>query len=322
MPLPIAIPPWLRPQNPVEDYMGGVRSGAQIGEAQASVAARQQAAQAQMAIAQQRLQQQQQLSEMELMANQKIADERARREQQKIMIDAAYDKERLQLEQDKIQETTRANDLKAQIAARKFQSEQQYRQAIADGMDPAQALIQFGMGAGMPMTGMAAALKEARPRAEVPEATLAEFGGAKFLRVPGPNGQVKYQQIKEAGDQMTKRDSAKLGLLKAELKEIEGNYLWKLGALGQLTDKNRKDQFEALVKRHKDVKQEMDEIVGGPRSAPAPAPASLPEGAKPPHPDGTYLRDKSGRLHVVKNGVPVPLGQEEEPDDTGDEEAE
>src|SRR5450631_4104743 len=52
------------------------------------------------------------------------------------------------LDQEKIQgslaEAKARNDLATTLAARKFQAQQQYQQAVAGGADPVQAMMQFG----------------------------------------------------------------------------------------------------------------------------------------------------------------------------------
>lgn len=315
MPLPIAIPPWLKPQNPVEDYMGGMRVGAQLGEQQASIAARAQAQQAQIAIAQQRLQQQQQISEMELQANQKIAEQKALREQQKMQIDAAYQNERLNLEKGRLDETAKANELKSQLAAKRLQAQQAYSQAIAGGMDPAQAAFQFGAAAGLPGGAMTEAMRERRPEIPPSARVIQDPSGEKAWLVQA-GGKTSFHPIKSEGDQMSKRESARLAVLKAEMKGIEGSPWWALGTAGKISDDKAKKAFDTMLKRHQDIQAEIDQIAP-PKSSGAAAPAK-----KAPHAEGTYLRGKDGRVYVVKNGQPVALGPGEEPAPEGGDEEE
>ena len=125
------VPEWLQ-VNP-RDFTAASESGARIGldaAAQTNQANQEQARLGQSA-AEAELNRRQQASESA--ANQQLEQERMAAQQQEA-------KTRLQLE--------------TQTAARKFQAQQAYQQAVSGGMDPVQAMMQFGPQMGESMSGL------------------------------------------------------------------------------------------------------------------------------------------------------------------------
>lgn len=152
------VPPWLEGINPssfTQAGLEGARLGMQLGDQQTQVvqqnAARQQQAQQ---VAAQRAQQQQEFQEGQQLDQERLATQKAEAQQ------------RLQLE--------------TQTAARKFQAQQMYQQALTSGQDPIQAMLAYGPSMGESMAGLGPlSLSETRMKqASVPPQPVA-----------GPDGQ-------------------------------------------------------------------------------------------------------------------------------------
>lgn len=124
MPVPMFIPPWLTPPDPVATYQRGVQIGAQIGEAQAN----------------QRLR----AAALEQEANAQAV--RAAREQQEMEQANAYRQAQLGME--------------ASDTARRVQGQMRYRSLVEGGMDPLNAMMQVPEIFGNSLGGVATAAKE------------------------------------------------------------------------------------------------------------------------------------------------------------------
>lgn len=124
----------------------------------------------------------------------------------------AHEQAQAQMETEKayhqIQTTLRQRELDQQNqmiqartlqAAQKFQAQQQYQRAIEGGMDPEQAILEFGPAMGQSSSSVAIAQARAtRPRwAQVPE-TMVEMNGNRFMKAVNPTtGAATYHPLRE-----------------------------------------------------------------------------------------------------------------------------
>ena len=114
MPLPAT--PWLNPPDYGGMYLGGLRTGAEVGMNQARLAASAQEASARLAASmaqhQQQLAQSQMIAEMETAAKMKIADQNARMEQQRIAVDNEYKNIMIGLQRQEIENKAKVDQMR------------------------------------------------------------------------------------------------------------------------------------------------------------------------------------------------------------------
>lgn len=172
MPVPMFIPPWLTPPDPVATYQRGVQIGAQIGEAQAN----------------QRLR----AAALEQEANAQAV--RAAREQQEMEQTNAYRQAQLGLE--------------ASETARRVQGQMKYTALVQGGMDPLQAMMQTPEVWGSSLTGVASALraqKAAEAAANFKPYTYTDEQGNQFaMEAPGRSRYIKPPVSKNLDDYQVK----------------------------------------------------------------------------------------------------------------------
>jgi hypothetical protein len=176
------IPPWLKPNNAAEEYAASLRQSQQI--------------KATLAGEQARLQQQATLASMEMQAKQDQNEKRNALEQQQIAQDQAMKEAQIGLKRQELQQHQQTIDLQTQLATRKYAATRAFQSEVGDGTDPQammRGLLKYGTEMGAPGAAMSAAMRIA-PRATVPP-SVEEFGGEKFLKVPGAQGESRYQHI-------------------------------------------------------------------------------------------------------------------------------
>lgn len=176
------MPPWLQGASP---------------EALAQLALSSARATSEVQMEKARLSQQQQQAQAEMAQRAEIATQAHDREMQQLETAKAYQGIQTQLRQKELDQAQQALTITATAAARRFQAQQQYQQAIASGVDPAQAILQFGPAMGQQASPEAAALRMSRQVQPLPASTT-KFAGEDFIQVPGPNGTTRYQQVRHA----------------------------------------------------------------------------------------------------------------------------
>jgi len=189
----VVIPPWL--STTPSDFAQAAEAGQRLGLERRG-----------QDISQQEEQQKLGMSQAEMANN-------AALEQQKMQMQAAESAQQQAVERQRIQATQEiaANRLRlsTDAAARKFQQQQAYQQAIQSGMDPIQAMMKFGPTMGQSMSGVGQlGLMEAKNRmAEIPPKLITDpSSGLQAWHVPGerpipvPKGKAQLPQKMSAGD--------------------------------------------------------------------------------------------------------------------------
>lgn len=158
MPIPT---PWIRaPESPARTYLQGFGSGAQVAESNARLA----------------------MAEQELEAQRQRADQQARLQESQLAVAKAYHDATISMEQQRIREQQKANEMKWLQTGRQWAEQQGYLKDIQEGnMSAAEAASRhpgmFGTGAGL------AQVVSAAQRSNVPLETQV-VGGETFYRTP------------------------------------------------------------------------------------------------------------------------------------------
>lgn len=185
--------PWIRPpESLAQNYLGGLRAGADIAREQAQ------------------MQQQANLSMMEANLRQQQMQRTNALEMQRMEMEKAYQQHNLQLRNQELQQAQQLNQLKVQDAASRLAARQQYQQAVAGGMPIPEAILKFFPGTDESMTGYAQIARQlALDKRVTPPPSVETFDGEKFLKVTEPGGNVQYHPMRKEGrDVMSDRLSA------------------------------------------------------------------------------------------------------------------
>lgn len=128
------IPPWIRPADTATEYARGMSLGVQIAQQT------------------QRIQAQQEAAAMEAALKMQQIERESEFERQRIAVQDAYNQERLNLERQQLDQVGAVNQMKIAEMAKQFAAQEQYRQRVAGGEDPAKVGLELfpllGMGAG------------------------------------------------------------------------------------------------------------------------------------------------------------------------------
>jgi len=236
----VTLPPWLDvgPQN----YVAAAEAGARIGEETANrrEQARQFAdtmmfkrdeAQQQNAIAGAELQlraQDTKLKTVTLLQNlkQQNLDNQLRLDKQQH--DQNMAEQKLALDRQAQQQTHDINVGKLQVQQQRFQiADQQYAQKFAaqqeaarriqSGEDPATVYLQLGAQLGESGTALASLAHQTRAPQDIPEASVEEFDGEKFLKSYRHDGTPVYQKMGQGG---SAADDKRIGHLRALIHDM------------------------------------------------------------------------------------------------------
>ncbi len=244
--MPYQIPPWIQPADEAGHFMRAYQAGASVQEAR------------------NRLDEQAQLASMEMQAKQAQLDIDNKRNQQRLMIDQAYNQAHLNLEKGRLEQTQKSNELRATIAAKKFAAQQSYRDAIAGGEDPAKALLTYGGAMGTPMAGLGQALKESRmEKAQIPDPQVIESMGERAWKVPKPEGGYELKPItkRDAQDRLTDREKLQVKLLQQEKASLMKDTVYRmLETMGDKAPSGNKEQAAGLKLHHDQVSARIQKI--------------------------------------------------------------
>lgn len=153
------LPPWLTPRtDPAQAFVTSMHLGAQIAQQQNQLQAEQERAQ------------------METQARQQALQQQTLRAQQQIEMQRAYHDAVVGLRQDQLDQVSQANQLKAQVAARKFAAQQQFRQRVAAGEPASKVMMELGPEMGASAGDFGAALRQGEPQKDYGAITLQDLG--------------------------------------------------------------------------------------------------------------------------------------------------
>lgn len=157
------IPPWIRPADTATEYSRGLALGAQIAQQNQRLAAQQEQAAMEAAIRTQQIQREAEL------------------ERTRVAVQEAYNQQRLDLERQQLDSYAAANNAKVMDAARQFAAQEEYRQRVAAGEDPATVGLEL-----FPLLGLGAGDWGAAMRSRA----TPDEGPVQGQAVLGPNGEV------------------------------------------------------------------------------------------------------------------------------------
>lgn len=309
--MPLPIPPWLQqPADLAGNYMQGLHAGAAVAQQQAQ------------------LQAESNRMQVEIAQRQNAEQLAAQRQQAQLEMAKAYHDQTTQLRQTALAQQKQKIDLSTSLAARRFQAQQQYQQAVAAGADPSEVLMQLGPQLGMPAAAMAAAARSRQHAVWIPE--------NKETGAPGhfesPSGAVHIPASPRQTGQLGPRDI--FNSLQREEASLAKDHMIGMDA-SKSPNPDMKQEILAKQARLKELRQKIqmyqDNLVPdtrGTMSAPAapgaPAPLNLPPGpqgapagpAAPQQPTTrgiSIVRDNSGRLVVATGTQQAPSQQPVKP---------
>jgi len=196
--------PWIRPANDLgEDYLGGLRAGAEIAHQKAA------------------LEQQAGLHAMELsLKQQQMARENAI-EQQKLEVTKAYHTQQTQLMSQRLEQAQQVANLKTQEAARRFAATQAYQKDLQGGMSPLDAIMRNFPGTDESMTGygqLARMMQGDKKPVPPPSVENVQVGDRSipYLKIPEANGGYRMQAVHEQG-----RDVQNDAMIRMRVRELE-----------------------------------------------------------------------------------------------------
>lgn len=187
------------------------------------------------------------------------------RQQQQIELQKAYHDQTTQLRQQQLAQTKQKVDLATAQAAQRFQAQQQYRQMLSQGVDPAQALMQIGPQMGMSGAGMAAL---ARPRGGEPVWVPPDVQSGAPGYFKTPTGAVHVPAMSHEPGKLGERDI--LTTLRAREKELAADPMLnrpipaKATAAVKKELQDKKDEFQK-------VRNRIDDMISGKSTGTAPA---------------------------------------------------
>lgn len=199
------MPSWIRPPADLgAEYVSGLHAGAQVAGERA------------------RLAQQERQMELQAQASQAAAQREQLRQQTEMAIQKEYQKAQIGLRKQALDQQNQMIQERTRAAAGRFiaqqRYQQRYQQLIQGGANPAdassQAMMEVGPEAGS-MTSAAALYRAGQPPQASAPPTVETYGGEQFLKVPTRTG-AHYQPIREASQGSHWRESAELGVLKAD----------------------------------------------------------------------------------------------------------
>ncbi len=181
MPVDYKIAPWLRPADTTGAYAKGFGLGNQAGQAQA-----------QIAMERARLNEASNRTAVEIALKQQQLEKESMVEAQKLEVAKAYHQQQAELKQQELEQKAQAIQEKVKQAAQQQIQMERYRQAIANGDDPALATLMHA--SGLPNMGGAVgtSIREISQRNNPKEAELrtARVGDADFPYLQTPNGAI------------------------------------------------------------------------------------------------------------------------------------
>lgn len=185
---------------------------------------------------------------------------------------AQMEHEKLQAEQAMIQQK---QGIDSQAAARKFQAQQAYQQAIASGMDPSQALMMHGPAMDISPASMGVeAMRQNRP--QVPLEFVKGPNGEVIGATGGSNFKFAPRAATAKAPELTQVQRLGLSSLYNRLKNVENKEVALAGMrMDGLNAERIKNQSRALRAERDAIEAEIKQYdnIGG-ATAPGPAPKS------------------------------------------------
>lgn len=171
-----------------------------------------------------RLQQAQQLAIMEAASRSEALQQRAQVEQQQIAMEQAKTQAMTSLQEKELAQHQQTIDMATQQMARKFAAQERFKQMMAQGVDPARALLEVGPDLGESLTGAAQLYKATLPEGAVVPPSVQKFGDRSYLVHQGPRGVMQYTEQKPQPGSMGSFIQA------VPVKDAEGNTIKGLTA--------------------------------------------------------------------------------------------
>ena len=272
--MPYQIAPWIRPAGDLgEDYLGGVRIGAEIAHQQAALA------------------QQANQSSMEMTLKQQQLARESALEQQRMQIQKAYQMQQIGLRNQELKQQAQLNALKVQDAARRFAAQQAYQKDIAGGMPIAESILKRFPGTDESMTGygqLAHQLELGKRILPPPQVQNIDVNGQQmpYLKIPEAGGGYRMQNIPKPGRDVQSERLATMQIRELERQRdkmesaLENDPASSLESRDPATlsasQKLMLNSFHAKRNRVDALDQKIDSLYNGDQSAPpqqAPAPA-------------------------------------------------
>jgi len=299
------LPPWIsvRPQDFVQAGNEGANAGLAAAHLRqsadqhaAQLAAEHAKMQQQAAMESAHLSQQQHIAEMEMQARKEIANQNHLREQQQNLQLNAFRQSEIGLRQAQLERMQALNDAAAREKAMMYAQEAGLANHISQGGDMATGLMKFPMA-----RGIAGALKADKPK---------DYGELKIT--PLPNG----------GYAVTRPGSAAVHL---QNPLPDGAKIVTNSKDGSIKIVKKDGSFQVVQPPQYGTGKIMERLGLNGTNAPA---INIPQqgtnkpqaSVESPYQEGDKVTHKDGSVHVIQNGIPVPIDvAENTTEDAGDE---
>lgn len=244
--------PWLTPStDTATEYSRGIQTGAQIAQER------------------NRMQMQAEQAAMNAAIRQQEAERDSIRQQQKILMEKAYQDAQIGLRKQQLEQQAAVTELRTQQAARRFAAQRSYQQRVMAGEDPAKVMLEIGPSMTDNISGFGSLYKAAQPTPDF-EPITRTVGKADLVEIAPHRWQQIVRSKQEVPGQLTQKERAQI----AELRD-ERKLLAKQIGNPALAEFMPPEQYKGATNRLAQINREIKDIVQEPETQKGLAPNEI-----------------------------------------------